>query len=166
MIYIAIGGNLPSARFGPPPASLDAALERLAGRDIAVCARSRWYRSAPLPPSAQPDYINGVAAVQCALRPALLLAVLHEIESEFGRARREENEARCLDLDLLAYDELVVGDESALLRLPHPRLAQRAFVLAPWAELAADWRHPLSGLTVKEMLAALPDDQQIDVLQQ
>ncbi|MBL8660225.1 MAG: 2-amino-4-hydroxy-6-hydroxymethyldihydropteridine diphosphokinase [Rhodospirillales bacterium] len=164
MIYIGIGGNQPSARFGSPPASLEVALVRLAGRGITITARSRWYRTAPLPPSSQPHYINGVASARSDLRPALLLAVLHEIECEFGRVRGEVNEARCLDLDLLAYDELVVSEGAASLRLPHPRLAERAFVLAPWAELAPEWRHPLSGLTVQEMLDALPGDQQIEVL--
>lgn len=165
-IFIAIGGNLPSARYGPPPGSFATALRHLADRRVIVAAVSRWYRSAPLPPSSQPHYINGVAAVRTALEPTRLLWVLHDIEREFGRVRRERNGARCLDLDLLAYGGLVVDDGEAGLRVPHPRLAERAFVLAPWAELAPDWRHPCSGLTVRQMLAALPGDPQIEVLRQ
>lgn len=162
-IFVGIGGNLSSPRYGPPPASYIAALARLAARGVSVVALSRWYRSAPLPPSGQPHYINGVALVRSALTPVSLLAALHAIEADFGRVRRHVNEARCLDLDLLAFGDLV-SDDAATLRLPHPRLAERAFVLAPWAELAPDWRHPRSGLTVRDMLAGLPADQAVEVL--
>jgi len=162
-IFVGIGGNLPSVRFGAPPASFVAALDRLSALGVVTVAVSRWYCSDPLPPSAQPAYINGVAAVQSRLEPVQLLAALHATEAEFGRVRRQVNEARCLDLDLLAFGE-VVSDGSNGLHLPHPRLAERAFVLLPWAELAPDWRHPCSGRTVSEMLRALPGDQAIALL--
>lgn len=164
LIFIGLGANLPSARHGPPPASLQVALRRLTERGVTIGAVSRWYRSAPLPPSSQPYYINGVAAVRSALGPADFLALLHEIEGEFGRVRRAANEARCLDLDLLAYGDLVLGGDRGGVRLPHPRLAERAFVLVPWADLAVDWRHPVSGQTVQAMLAGLPGYQPIERL--
>ena len=107
MILIGLGANLPSARYGAPPASLEAALAGLEKAGPRVLARSRWYRSAPVPASDQPWFVNGVAEVATVLDPPGLLALLHRVEQEFGRVRREKNAARCLDLDLLAYDNRV-----------------------------------------------------------
>ncbi len=154
VIYIGLGSNLHSPRFGPPLAACEAALAGLPGVGARVRRRARWYRSAPQPPSDQPWFINGVAEVETALSAPELLAALHRIEEDFGRRRRVKDEPRVIDLDLLAYGDLVSvpGDRPIL---PHPRLAERAFVLLPLAELAPAWRHPLSGLSVAEMIARL-----------
>jgi 2-amino-4-hydroxy-6-hydroxymethyldihydropteridine diphosphokinase len=156
MILIGLGANLPSREHGAPQATLEAALDRLAAEGIAIIARSSWYRTAPVPASDQPWYVNGVAAVATTLEPAALLAVLHRVEAAFGRVRRERNEPRPIDLDLLAYDDRVSRDAPPL--LPHPRLHERGFVLRPLAEIAPGWRHPASGATVEALLAALPPD--------
>ena len=163
MILIAIGANLDHPRFGPPLATCEAALAALEEGGVTVLQCSRWYRSAPVPASDQPWFINGVAKVATDLEPLGLLAVLHHIEADFGRERRERNEARLLDLDLLAYDDYVSKWGEAL-ELPHPRLAERAFVLLPLAELAPDWRHPVSGRTVAELIRDLPPGQAIEPL--
>jgi 2-amino-4-hydroxy-6-hydroxymethyldihydropteridine diphosphokinase len=164
-ILIGLGANLPSA-FGPPQATLEAALRALEERGVGIRRRSRWYESMPVPVSDQPWFVNGVALVEPRSEkaggpgdePAALLAVLHEVERAFGRERRQRNEARVVDLDLLAYGTRVnVGPTPPL--LPHPRLAERAFVLLPLAELLPDWRHPVTGRSVREMIAALPPDQ-------
>ena len=101
--------------------------------------------------------------VHCELmRPAAeqLLQRLHDVEAHFGRVRERLNEARVLDLDLLAFHDTVSapGDSP---RIPHPRLSERAFVVLPLAELAPGWRHPESGQTIEELRAALPDGQEI-----
>lgn len=154
MILIALGANLEHPRFGSPRQTCEAALAYLEARGVRVRARSRWYRSAPVPPSDQPWFVNGVAALETDLEPGALLALLHQAEADFGRRRRVRNEARLLDLDLLAYGERVSAPGESPL-LPHPRLSERAFVLLPLAELAPDWRHPVSGLSAAEMAAGL-----------
>ena len=156
MILIGLGANLPGAA-GAPAATLAAALAALEGEGVHVVARSRWYRSAPVPASAQPDYVNGVAIVETALDPEALLALLHRIEARFGRVRRTPNAARTLDLDLLAYHDRVSDGADGPI-LPHPRLHERAFVLRPLAEIAPLWRHPRLGQTAASLAKNLPPD--------
>ena len=159
MILIGLGANLPSAEFGAPPASLDAALRMLQQSGVVLVRRSRWYRTAPVPVSEQPWFVNGVAAIETTLDPAALLALMQAIETRFGRIRRERNAARVLDLDLLDYDGRVsaLGDPPPL--LPHPRLAERAFVLRPLAEVVPYWRHPVTGQAIQDLLPRLPPGQ-------
>ena len=157
MILIGLGANLPSERYGSPRATLEAALGRLPASGVSALRLSPWYSTAPDPPSDQPRYVNAVAAVETELDPAALLAVLHRIEDEFGRVRGVPNAARMIDLDLLAYHNLVRSGPAPV--LPHPRLAQRAFVLLPLADLAPGWRHPVSGKTVEQLIAEMPPGQ-------
>jgi 2-amino-4-hydroxy-6-hydroxymethyldihydropteridine diphosphokinase len=162
MILLGLGANLPSLEYGPPQATLAAALKALAGHGVIVERLSPWYRSAPVPAGDQPWYVNGVVAVKTGLAPAKLLEVSHGIERRFGRIRREANEARVLDLDLLDYAGLVQQVPEAV--LPHPRLHERAFVLLPLRDIAPNWRHPVLGRTAAEMIAALPPGQQVERL--
>jgi 2-amino-4-hydroxy-6-hydroxymethyldihydropteridine diphosphokinase len=167
MIFLGLGGNMPSKRFGPPRAILGAALAALAQQGIEVRRRARWYRSRPLPDDGQPWYVNGVAEIETEFPPGELLSRLLETERQFGRERRERWAPRTIDLDLLAYHELnnwQSGDDTAPV-LPHPRLHERAFVLAPLAELAPKWRHPVLDRTVEQMLAALPPGQFVAALE-
>lgn len=157
MILVALGANLPS-RFGPPQATLEAALARLEGAGVRVLARSPWYLTAPVPASDQPDYVNGVARVETALDAAALLAELHAVEAEFGRVRTVANAARAIDLDLIAYGDDVRTEAPVL---PHPRMHERAFVLLPLADVAPGWVHPVLGRSVADLIAALPPGQGI-----
>jgi len=159
MIFIALGANLPGP-WGPPRATLDEAVRRLEIAHVKVLARSRYWRTAPQPPSGQPWYWNAVVKADSALSPANLLAVLHEIEAQLGRERSVANAARAIDLDLLDHRGAVIDAPELL--LPHPRLAERAFVLLPLAEVAPAWRHPISGRPVAELIAALPPGQEAE----
>lgn len=153
MIFIGLGSNLASEA-GPPATTIESALAQFTLYGITVVERSPFYESEPVPRSDQPWFVNAVARVETALSPEYLLMRLHAIEHGFGRVRRERNEARTLDLDLLDYDGLIRGGERLV--LPHPRLHERAFVLKPLLDLDPSWRHPQSDRTGAELLAALP----------
>ncbi len=158
MILIGLGGNLPSVA-GLPIATAEAALARLEVRGVALVACSPWYQSAPLPASAQPWFCNAVARVRTDLGPSDLLAALHAVDVEFGSARVGLNAARTLDLDLLAYADVV--RDAPPPHLPHPRLHERAFVLVPLNDAAPTWRHPILGRTPAELMDKLPPGQLI-----
>ena len=163
-ILIALGANLEHPTYGPPRRALEAALEELGVRGVAVRRVSPWYRTAPVPASDQPWYVNAVAEVATDLPADALLARLHEVEDAFGRVRTVPNAARLIDLDLLDfYGEISAGGLGKA-TLPHPRMESRAFVLRPLADLAPDWRHPRTGVTISALLAALPADQVIERL--
>ncbi len=150
-IYIALGANLPGPA-GPPRATLEAALARLEAKGVRVVRRSRWYRSPAWPDPADPEFVNAVAEVETALAPAALLALLHAVEGELRRVRTTPNAPRVLDLDLIDYRGAVEAGPPVL---PHPRLHRRAFVLRPLAEIAPDWRHPVSRRAIAELIEAL-----------
>lgn len=158
MILIAMGANLPSPSHGTPRKTLEAALKALEERGLNVIRQSSWYRSAPVPRSDQPWFVNAVIAVETTLAPGELLKLLHDVEADFGRVRSVPNAPRCIDLDLLVYNSLV-SEEGAWPVLPHPRLAERAFVVMPLEEIAPEWRHPVTGQCPSEMALALPKDQ-------
>ncbi len=168
MILIALGANLPTARHGTPAQALDAALDALSEAGIRTVARSRWYRSAPVPPAAGPWFVNGVVRVETTLPPRPLMARLLAVETGFGRRRGAAGAARPLDLDLLDYHGRIAryaaDDGGPALILPHPRLAGRAFVLVPLAEAAPEWRHPVTGAAVASLLAALAPGQIVEPL--
>jgi 2-amino-4-hydroxy-6-hydroxymethyldihydropteridine diphosphokinase len=104
-------------------------------------------------PDVQPRYLNAVAVGRTALEPPALLAAMMAIERARGRSRPSAGAARTLDLDLILFGDRLV-DTPALI-VPHPRFRDRQFVLEPLAEVAPDWRDPVSGLTVRELLARL-----------
>ena len=148
--YIGMGGNLPSWA-GAPEVTLAAAVERLAflGR---VTARSSLYSTEPVGFAAQPRFVNAVVALETALEPQALLKALLAIEQEFGRDRSAgiANGPRTLDLDILLFGDLCIHEPN--LNVPHPRLAQRAFVLVPLNEVAPLGVDVESGATVSQLL--------------
>jgi 2-amino-4-hydroxy-6-hydroxymethyldihydropteridine diphosphokinase len=130
LAYVGIGSNLLD-----PAAQVKSALAEL-GRlpRSRLLKASSLYRTSPVGHAEQPDFVNAVASLETSLQPAELLAELHKIEKQHGRQRSFKNAPRSLDLDLLLFDEIIQA--TAQLKLPHPRMHQRAFVLKPLLEIA------------------------------
>lgn len=178
---IALGGNLASTH-GRPAETLSLALDALEQAGIAIDTVSRFYRTPCFPPGAGPDFVNAAASIITDLAPDVLLARFHEIEGALGRVRETRWGARVVDLDLIAMGDRILPDRATVkhwmglplgvqkamapdrLILPHPRLQDRGFVLIPLADVAPDWCHPLSGRTVAEMVAALPEAEIRDIV--
>jgi 2-amino-4-hydroxy-6-hydroxymethyldihydropteridine diphosphokinase len=149
-VIVALGSNL-KGEYESSEALLEAALSRFPAYGVLVSRRSSYWKSAAWPDPAEPAYLNAVAFVDTLLPPLKALRALRAIEAGFGRERGLLNAPRTLDLDLIAYGELVQhGPE---LTLPHPRAHERRFVMGPLAELAPRWRHPVLGRTAAELAA-------------
>ncbi|HWU24887.1 MAG TPA: 2-amino-4-hydroxy-6-hydroxymethyldihydropteridine diphosphokinase [Rhizomicrobium sp.] len=152
MILLALGANLPSEA-GSPADTLRAALRRLEYLGIKPMMASDFFVTTAWPEPRDPEFLNAVASIATQLSPRELMSRLHDVEAEFGRRRDVANAPRPLDLDLLDYHGRV---EAGPPELPHPRMGGRGFVLIPMAQVAPGWRHPVSGITVEEMIAMLP----------
>jgi 2-amino-4-hydroxy-6-hydroxymethyldihydropteridine diphosphokinase len=148
---VALGCNLPGP-YGSCRALLDAAIARLPDFGLVVVERSAWWRSAAWPKATDPDYLNGVALVETRLSAPAVMVVLRRIEATFGRRRGELNAPRTLDLDLIAHGRTVINQPG--LTLPHPRAAERLFVMGPLAQIAPRWEHPLTGQTARALTAS------------
>lgn len=170
---IALGSNQPIGELMPMEA-ISSAICRISEKSARVCRVSRFFSTPAVPKGAGPDFINACIAVRWTEAPQDILKQLHEIEADFGRIRKRRWGPRGLDLDLLAIGTQVLPNRDTEttwrtlglseqqerapdeLILPHPRLAERAFVLTPLADIAPHWRHPTLHRSVKEMLDALP----------
>jgi 2-amino-4-hydroxy-6-hydroxymethyldihydropteridine diphosphokinase len=158
IVLIGIGANLPAPDGTPALETCKQAvamLDRIPG--VRVTALSRWFETAPVPPSGQPPYVNAVASLRVdpgtLLDPASLLGRLMQIETACGRQRSTPNAARTLDLDIIGIGDLVRDAPDPI--VPHPRAHLRAFVLAPLAEVAPEWVHPVLRQTAASLLSAL-----------
>lgn len=153
-VFLGLGANL-----GDSLGQLREAVRRL-GAVLEAVRISSVYLTEPVGHRDQPDFHNLVVGGWTRLDPEALLRATMEIEREMGRARSFANAPRVIDIDLLAYEDRVM--ETAALTLPHPRMAERGFVLHPLAEVAPDWNHPILGQTARELLSAAPKPERVE----
>lgn len=158
-LFVGLGTNLTPDGYATPQAGCEAAVKMLGDLGVTVIKMSKWYESAPVPPSDQPWYLNAVAAAITSFDATETLAILHRVEACFGRVRSVRNAARVLDLDLLDFGGQI--HDQAELSLPHPRMHDRAFVLLPLRDLVDDWTHPQTGQSLDTLIANLSPDQLI-----
>tara|TARA_R100001244_G_scaffold44182_16_gene40150 strand:+ start:52118 stop:52648 length:531 start_codon:yes stop_codon:yes gene_type:complete len=149
---IALGSNQRHPRFGLPRDIIGAAGQRLAAEGLGIAGTSGIITSRPVGPS-QRSYANAVVIVETILPPLVLLALLKRIESEFGRRTGQAWSRRVLDLDIILWSGGAYASDTPALTIPHPLMRERGFVLGPAAEIAGDWRDPLSSLTIAQLAA-------------
>jgi 2-amino-4-hydroxy-6-hydroxymethyldihydropteridine diphosphokinase len=170
---IALGANLPLDD-RTPAETVAAAMDILLVDAAPEACGSRLFRTPAFPPGAGPDFVNAAVSMPWGGTADALLAHLNGIEAQFGRTRAKRWEARIMDLDLIALGDDVLPDIATQtdwadlapadaasrtpdrLIVPHPRLSERSFVLVPLMDVAPDWVHPVTGTTVRAMLAARP----------
>jgi 2-amino-4-hydroxy-6-hydroxymethyldihydropteridine diphosphokinase len=143
-VLLGLGGNL-----GDPAATIAAALQRLEKGGVVITRRSRWYRTPPWGMADQPDFVNLCAAGETELSPRVLLDLIHATEAALGRERRVRWGPRPIDIDILAYGDETIDEPG--LRIPHPHLTERAFVLVPLLDIAPD--RVINGRTIQDWTA-------------
>jgi 2-amino-4-hydroxy-6-hydroxymethyldihydropteridine diphosphokinase len=150
-VYLGLGSNL-----GDRAANLRRAVEAIGALpDTELVSVSSLYETEPRMYAEQPDFLNACASIRTSLEPRKLLDELLAIEQATGRVRRVDNGPRTLDVDILLYGQLIIDRPG--LQIPHPGIAERAFVLVPLAQVAAEVVHPGVGKTIAELLQACPD---------
>ncbi len=149
LVYLGLGSNV-----GDREENLRGAIERLAGAGVRVLRVSPIYETEPVDYTAQRWFLNQVVEGETDLFPVQLLSRTSRIERDMGRVRTIAKGPRTIDIDILLYGRTVM--RSATLEIPHPRMAERRFVLAPLTDLAADLRHPVTHQSVRQMLDAAP----------
>ena len=159
-IIVSIGGNLHSKDGLHPVEICQKAIKSLKSMSIIVEKQSSWYRSDPVPKSDQPKFFNSVLVASTTLNELDVLNSLHVIEKRFGRIRKNINEARIIDLDLIDYSSKIYDNKDII--LPHPRAHLRRFVMEPLNEIEKHWIHPILKISVAEILNQL-DAQELEL---
>jgi 2-amino-4-hydroxy-6-hydroxymethyldihydropteridine diphosphokinase len=153
-VYLSLGSNI-----GDREKNIARAIEALTARGVRVTCNSSLYETEPLEIRDQPWFLNSAIEAETELTRAQLMAMLLEIEREMGRERRVPKGPRLIDMDILLYGSDVIRE--AGLEIPHPRMAERKFVLVPLAEVAGEVNHPVSMMTIAEMLEATADRSEV-----
>jgi len=172
--HVALGSNVTSSA-GSPKNTLLHVNRAVSCDSVKVLAESRFFSSPAFPEGSGPDYVNAAITIATTLSADALLTHLHRIEADFERVRDKRWGARTVDLDLLDFGGQIAPDEATAKRwidlplsqqmtqapeqllLPHSRIQDRAFVLIPLADIAPDWVHPISGMSLQDLLSALPE---------
>ncbi|MEP2028320.1 MAG: 2-amino-4-hydroxy-6-hydroxymethyldihydropteridine diphosphokinase [Paracoccaceae bacterium] len=180
LALVALGGNMPSEA-GKPAKTIACAAQRFRDFGLRLKALSAFYATPCFPSGAGPDYVNAAAVLTTDLDAGGILQALHQLEEEFGRARKQRWGQRTLDLDLIALGDNILPDRATQDRwralspdeqiqaipdqliLPHPRLQDRSFVLVPLADVAPAWIHPLLNRSIRQLMDDLPGDAKTEI---
>ncbi|MBV1868228.1 MAG: 2-amino-4-hydroxy-6-hydroxymethyldihydropteridine diphosphokinase [Marinosulfonomonas sp.] len=173
-VILGLGGNI-SSDVGRVATTIGCAADDLSAAGVEILSKSKIYETPCFPAGAGPDFVNAALLCKTRLDPQALLDLIHATETKYGRNRNARWAARTLDVDIIAIDDCVLPDVGVFqawfglpldrqksetpdqLIVPHPRLQDRAFVLVPMADVAPDWRHPILGFSVRELLKQLPE---------
>jgi 2-amino-4-hydroxy-6-hydroxymethyldihydropteridine diphosphokinase len=155
-VYLSLGANI-----GERAENIARAIEALGARGVRVTRRSSLYETEPVKMASQGWFLNCVVEAETDLAPEVLMRALLEIERSLGRERRVLHGDRPIDVDILLYGASVARTKEV--EIPHPRMAERRFVLAPFAEIAPEAMHPVLKKTIAELLAATPDRSKVRI---
>lgn len=153
--FLLIGGNL-----GNVAENLDSAIKRISQTCGEIVTLSSVYQTAAWGKTDQPDFLNQAIHLQTTLEPIELLQLLLQIEREMGRERLEKFGPRIIDIDIIFYEQRILDLKD--LTLPHPQMCNRRFVLAPLAEIAPHFNHPVLDRSISELLEICPDSSHVD----
>ena len=151
-VYLGLGSNM-----GERQNNLEKAMEYLSQR-MRIEKRSSIYDTAPIGDIDQPRFLNMACQVATSIPPETLLFLIKGIETKVGRTAAPRNSPRIIDIDILLYDDRIIDTPD--LKIPHPRMTERAFVLMPLAEIAADALHPVKNQTIKDLLKLIREGTQ------
>ncbi|WP_069301527.1 2-amino-4-hydroxy-6-hydroxymethyldihydropteridine diphosphokinase [Neptunicoccus sediminis] len=178
---IALGSNL-SNEIGASVKIVEAAIGDLSSIGLFPVETSRFFRTPAFPAGAGPDFVNAVVYCETALSASTVLEGLHKVEKRLGRTREKRWEARVIDLDLIDFDGQILPDIATFSQwrdlpkkiqmerapeqiiLPHPRIQDRLFVLIPLRDVVPNWRHPVSGATLDQMIGAFDPEEQAEIV--
>ncbi|MEP2639312.1 2-amino-4-hydroxy-6-hydroxymethyldihydropteridine diphosphokinase [Roseobacter sp.] len=178
--WVALGSNRTGGH-GTPLEAVKKGIAAIAQTVGVIRCESPLYRTPAFPPGNGADYVNGVVGVETTMTPQAVITALHDVEARMGRTRKKRWAARTLDLDLIGLGDVVLPDAATHARwrglsledqmriapetliLPHPRVQDRAFVLVPFADVAPGWVHPVLGVSVRQMVQALPPESLAEV---
>jgi len=156
MILLSLGSNLPS-KFGDSKNTILKCYEFFNNNDIKILKKSSFYETFAIPNKSDPKFVNSVISVESRFSPEELIKYILKVEKKFDRKREQINAPRTCDIDIVDFNSEIINifNKNISLEIPHPRLEQRSFVLYPIREIDKNWKSPLSGKKIDQLIENL-----------
>jgi len=156
MILLSLGSNLPS-KFGDSKNTILKCYEFFNNNDIKILKKSSFYETFAIPNKSDPKFVNSVISVETRFSPEELIKYILKVEEKFDRKREQINAPRTCDIDIVDFNSEIINifNKNIPLEIPHPRLEQRSFVLYPIREIDKNWKSPLSGKKIDQLIENL-----------
>jgi 2-amino-4-hydroxy-6-hydroxymethyldihydropteridine diphosphokinase len=156
MILLSLGSNLPS-KFGDSKNTILKCYEFFNNNDIKILKKSSFYETFAIPNKSDPKFVNSVISVETIFSPEELIKYILKVEEKFDRKREQINAPRTCDIDIVDFNSEIINifNKNISLEIPHPRLEQRSFVLYPIREIDKNWKSPLSGKKIDQLIENL-----------